>query len=297
MVPWKCVKMFKHSRARGQRERLTKAFRGEGFSVIGQLSFRLWRGGRGGLEWFSVRGWRRLCRESEGEGALRIPCANNSHRVRGLCLPFLCRLSPCTRASHWFVKMVTTVYFHMVRQISSEMFLIWGSRGWSKMRAEGDLRGWHTDDFQEKQSSNWKDNQGIEWNKLLFLVPELQHRNVQENNPRLSFFLCCQRLPNQSPLVWSIGKAWLFKTDQCHWVHSEWHTDSINGAIQTFLLALVLAAPSTAAPGPARLKEPPITLVISIACDELLSVQWLWNYSTEMGTHLSRDGRIQWWCL
>lgn len=52
-------------------------------------------------------------------------------------------------------------YFHMARQISSEMFLIRGSgesapRGWrfSKMRAEGGLRGRlgaHTDDFQEKK--------------------------------------------------------------------------------------------------------------------------------------------------
>lgn len=59
------------------------------------------------------------------------------------------------------------------------------------MRAEGNLRGRfgaYTDDFQEKQSSNWKDNQGIEWNKLLFLVPELQHRNVQEKKPSLAIF-------------------------------------------------------------------------------------------------------------
>lgn len=55
------------------------------------------------------------------------------------------------------------VYFHMARQISTEMFLIRGSgesapHGWrfSKMRAEGGLRGRlgaHTDDLQEKNTA------------------------------------------------------------------------------------------------------------------------------------------------
>jgi len=41
--------MFKPLITRAQRERLTKAFRGEGFGVIGQLSFCLWRRGYKGI--------------------------------------------------------------------------------------------------------------------------------------------------------------------------------------------------------------------------------------------------------
>lgn len=190
MVPWKCVKMFKPSRTRGQRERLTKAFRGEGFSVIGQLSFRLWRGGRGGFEWFSVRGWRRLSRESEGEGALRIPCANNSHRVRGVCFPFLCRQSPCTRASLWGstdlskrLQQFTSTWSGKSRLRCSWYEVHVGGVKWGQRAIWGGVLE-RTQMISKKNSSNWKDNQGIERNKLLFLVPELQHRNVQEKKKK-----------------------------------------------------------------------------------------------------------------
>lgn len=69
------------------------------------------------------------------------------------------------------------------------------------------------------------------WNTLLFLVPELQHSDVHEKT-LACIFLCCQRLPNQSPLMRSAGNACLFKTDQCRWVHTEWHADSINGRLR-----------------------------------------------------------------
>lgn len=159
--------MFKPSITRGQRERLTEAFRGEGFSVIGQLSFRLWRRGRGGFEWFSEG-------ESEGEGVLQQ--SQGQGVVLPLSVPTVTLHTSIAVRQHWFVKTLTMVYFHMVTQILSEMFLIQESdelvpRGWSfsKMRAEGGLRGRM---ISKKNSTNWKDNQRIEWNKLLFLVPE-----------------------------------------------------------------------------------------------------------------------------
>lgn len=155
----------------------------------------------------------------------------------------------------------------MARQISSEMFLIRGSgesapRGWrfSKMRAEGGLRGRlgaHTDDFQEKHSANCKDNQWIEWNKLLFLV----HWNLQEN-----WFLCAAN-DFQIRVHWFDPLGMRAFSKQINVVECI-QNDKLKASTGDWgvLLARVLAALTTATLGSARLQEPQITLLISIAC-------------------------------
>lgn len=220
------------------------------------------------------------CRESEGEGVLRIPCANNSHRVRGPCIPFLCRLSPCTRASPWgstdlskWLQRFTSTWPGKSRLRCSwyEVHVggvKWGQRAiWGGGLARTQMISKKNRAVTGKIIRESSGTNSCSW------CLNYSTAMYKKKNPRLQFFLV---LPTTSKSE-SIGAI--------HWESMAFQNRSMSlsafrmaywqhqRAIQTFLLARVLSAPSTAALGPARLKEPPITLAISIACDELLSVQ------------------------
>lgn len=113
----------------------------------------------------------------------------NSHRVRGSCFPFLCRLSPCTRASPWGSSDLSKrlQWFTSTWSGKSRLRCSWyKSRGswihvggvsvkWGQRAVWGG--GWFP-----RKTTNWKDYQRIEWKKLLFLV---NNSDVREKNPRL----------------------------------------------------------------------------------------------------------------